>query len=135
MFFISTTIYSPSPLHIVSSLSRYLCTPTAPSNLILFYRLLFSIRVSLLRFHLISNTVSSLALTTCVIAKPLLAKRMLPRNAHGSVMYEDDLSQLRNHTVRLFHNVINRRQYTVFHFSIPKSINLMIYSCLSLQYL
>ncbi len=35
-------------------------------------------------------------------------RRMLPRNALWSVTYEDDLSQLRNHAVRLFHNVMKR---------------------------
>ncbi len=49
-------------------------------------------------------------MTTCIIAKLLLAKRMLLRNALWPVTYEDDLSQLRNHAVRLFHNVINRSQ-------------------------
>jgi hypothetical protein len=61
-------------------------------------------------YSVIFNSVSSLALTTCIVVKLFLAKRMLPRNALWPVTYEDDLSQLRDHAVRLLHNVINRSQ-------------------------
>ncbi len=73
-------------------------------------------------YSVIFLSVSSLAMTTCIIAKLMLAKRMLPRNAIWPVTYEDDLSQLRNHAVRLFHNVINRSQVAC--------LNIHSYCCL-----